>query len=972
MPKVSNPISRSIAIDVVKKLIEGTPRICIHGGAGCGKTTTVEQIEGGLPSGSTVVIFDCYGAGGYLNSNSYRHRPKDAFLQLSNDLASRLHVPLLLSQSGSVDYPRAFHKRLARAAEVVAAGDSAALLVIVVDAADNSITASQTLVPPEHSFVHDIVALGDLPKNVRVVVSARTSRLESLKLPPEFKPLPMDGFTPDETRAFVEHWKTGLPSDWIEDFHSLSHGNPRSQSYAIEYGKDDSKRTLDYLRPTGKTLSVIFGERMAETLKKSGSQTLFKQLCGALVTLPRPIPWEDLIHISGLSSSQAVELTQDLAPALRVIKGGVSFADEDFEDFIRNEVEDATSLREEIARWFMGRRTVAEYAATHVANALYNAGRGKEVVGLLENEPEPVAIPDPLLRREVQLQRVQIGVRVASEYEDQASAVRAILAGAEAIKTDAAIRLLVVANPDISATFMPERAASMVLLDSDNVEDHGPLLFNLANTEAASGNSAGAREHLRQLRAWLQRRQSFFEEHRRKHGDQYVHGWDIGANEVASVVEAVLTLRGVDAAVSDLSRWRPVSFRLDAARVLIPRLIASGRTQVLRDLVDRELVAEPWNLLVLVPLAISGKHLDLSRIERSLNRVVRHRLVRPADLPQRPYGDNSRAVWLDTVLTACEILASRSHNASCVNGVLTLYRQETLRRSRKIFSFNTDLLDLLLRAHTLEETLAGRPISVETFLPKEEELETGKDQSKERARNESSDELSNAVLPLLPLYRARARILLSHEESAAAQKSISDAVREVGANSYRFSQRIEMWGIRKQASLAVLKLLHLPTLNRADLFADSLRLFGDKLNFLGQDELAVFSVAALAQELHNQILATALERANSIAKLRTVAEEKITATLSLARSLLPISRADAASLFARAHKTPSSRTAASADKSSRSVPTPPVVFTTPIRRLCSRSSGSGQRNENALRKTRWPSPLGIAHWPRSLNVFPRR
>jgi hypothetical protein len=52
-----------------------------------------------------------------------------------------------------------------------------------------------------------------------------------------------------------------------------------------------------------------------------------------------------------------------------------------------------------------------EYAATYVASALYEAGRGKDILGLLKTESQPSSIPDPLIRREVSCSAVRHGGR---------------------------------------------------------------------------------------------------------------------------------------------------------------------------------------------------------------------------------------------------------------------------------------------------------------------------------------------------------------------------------------------------------------------------------------------------------------------------------------------------------------------------------------------------------------------------------
>ena len=134
-----------------------------------------------------------------LDSDAYRHRPRDAFLQLSNDLARQLRIPLLVSRSADLDHPKVFKRRLEKAAEVVTSRADDALLMVAVDAADNSVTAASTRSPPERSFVPDFVALGELPRNVRFIVTGRTGQLPALNLPPGFTFIEIEGFARDET-----------------------------------------------------------------------------------------------------------------------------------------------------------------------------------------------------------------------------------------------------------------------------------------------------------------------------------------------------------------------------------------------------------------------------------------------------------------------------------------------------------------------------------------------------------------------------------------------------------------------------------------------------------------------------------------------------------------------------------------------------------------------------------------------------
>jgi len=217
-----------------------------------------------------------------------------------------------------------------------------ALLVIAVDAADNSVTAASTQSPPEKSFVHDFLTLGELPKNVRCVVTARTGRLFMLNLPHGFTRTEIIGFSCDETAAHVRGFWDDAPDTWIDDFHHLSSGNPRVQRYALDYGGAEPAQSLDYLRPNGKGLTQVFREQREYALRKQGHAQDIKAFCAGLIALPRPVPIDDLLAVTGLRETHIRDLCSDLAPGVRLTNTTIGFADEDFEHFIRAEA--ATEL----------------------------------------------------------------------------------------------------------------------------------------------------------------------------------------------------------------------------------------------------------------------------------------------------------------------------------------------------------------------------------------------------------------------------------------------------------------------------------------------------------------------------------------------------------------------------------------------------------------------------------------------------
>lgn len=333
---ITDPVPRASVAEAAARILAGEQRVCLHGPGGIGKTTALQQIESALPPHSVMVIFDCYGGGTYLDAAALRHRPADAFLQLSNELATSLRLPILLGRHQIADPARLFWNRLRHAAQAHGTEYPEALIVIAVDAADNAVTAAAGRKPPEACFVHDFVALGDLPPNVRFVVTARTGRLPEISLPPSYASTEIQPFSREETEAHVRHtWDA--PADWLDTFHQLTRGVPRVQAYALDLGAATPEDAIERLMPGGRSLDQVFREQFERALGKSGNPSNVAKLCAGLIALARPVPLADLCVVLDIPVAALIDICADMAPAIRLDDDEVSFADEDFEHFVREE-----------------------------------------------------------------------------------------------------------------------------------------------------------------------------------------------------------------------------------------------------------------------------------------------------------------------------------------------------------------------------------------------------------------------------------------------------------------------------------------------------------------------------------------------------------------------------------------------------------------------------------------------------------
>ena len=505
------PAENLIERDVASELAEAVRNnglVCFHGGGGHGKTSVAQGLEALLPEGSKLILYDCYGAGGYRDSSQYRHHPRKAFTQLSNELARRVKVPFLFSvpQTYGPDVIESFRRRLEQASVLVETGNPEACLVILVDASDNAVTASRIPNPSDECFVHGLVQMCQLPTNIRIVISTRTSRKGSLNLPPECAEVVCPPFSPEETRRFLARQFADLPSNLVEDFHRLSGGNPRVQSSALA-SLDSFEEAMTFLRPGGKSLEDIYRESVDTALLRAGGDISPELFCAALSIMPSPVPARLLGIVCDTNENAIEEICEELVPNLQVEGQKVKVANEDFEDFCEKR---GTNIKDEarrrIADVLRENRFDSEYAAVHLFDALLAAGRNEEIFNLITEKDSTRIIKDPVVRRRTDLARLRISVSVVSRYDDDVEAVKRILVGSEAIETDWKTNETLIGNLDLSARFSRDAIYEFVLSDPEQRQLQGPALAYLVREYAREGKVPASREALHRAQEWSRSR----------------------------------------------------------------------------------------------------------------------------------------------------------------------------------------------------------------------------------------------------------------------------------------------------------------------------------------------------------------------------------------------------------------------------------------------------------------------------------
>ena len=893
------PVSRAPVREAVDMLRSGVRHLCLHGRAGVGKTTALQEIEGALPPGSVMVMYDCYGGGRYLDPGALRHRSQDAFVQLMNELAARLRLPLLLSSHRGSDFPRLFANRLRHAAHALAAQHPGALLVVSVDAADNAIAAAEERIPAEVPFIHDFVGLTEQPENVRFIVTARSGRREKLQLPRSYRSLEIVPFSRQETSENVARIWAAAPPAWIDDFHHFSDGVPRVQDYAFNVDGAHPRTALDRLGPYGKSLGGIFQQQFRLALLKGGSPVEVARLCAALIVLPRPVPLSDLAAILDSTEAQITDVCTDLAPGVRLQNGAVSFADEDFEAFVRTEGQsELTWARARAADRLLSRAGEDRYAALHVAAALVAAGRGEELLELVESEPTPINVTDPVLRRETEMGRLRLAVKVCREARDTARALRFVLIGAEGAKTETAVRQLLLNNPDLAARFAPDAARRLILSDADSVAHHGPLLFQKLSVDADLGDAISYREGQRLLGAWLQARK-----HHSQDLDLHPHpetAWDISISDISSTVEAAFKLRGPAASLQALQAWRPKCLALEVGLTLPHRLIAEGRSKDVEAYLTGDRPEPLSSFFLSVPLALSGRAIDIQRLVCGLEQLSRRKLrVNRFFRTHHVSHDtaSTHAQVLESVLVACEILTITDGARELVDRLLADFLDPELRRIESLHGHESFKLDLLFRAYALREARAGRLPNAETVF---EARPTPTDEDDLRQTREAAERhdrpLKDITQTVFDVYATVANALVNRRDDTQLETDLRQAVAKLQREKWRISREHHGQALRRRAATSLLVLL------AAGYAPAMVKRFATDVHGRWRDGCAVpdgqfVARLSLCPGLHESLLEDIAAAAEATRTMRIGADEKSTALVSYARLMMPLSKEDAKAIF---------------------------------------------------------------------------
>lgn len=721
-PKEALP--RTQEAEILSTLLAAQHPVVIHADGGVGKSTLSARLSRAMPEGSEAVLYDCFGDGTYRQALKYRHRYRDALVQIANELAAQqLCLPLIPSASTDPKtFMRSFVSRLKQAIDLLRASNPHARLCIIVDAADNACMAAHEI--GERAFVHDLINTG-MPDGVRLAFTCRSHRREHLGAPLDAVVVKLESFSKSESTTHLRQTYPDATDAEAAEFAYLSSDNPRVQALAMESGQSIGDM-LRALGPAPTTVQRAIGDLLAKAVAKlkadSGSTEAgqIDLICNGLAVLRPLVPISILAQISGVSESAVRTFATEFGRPLFVKDASLHFLDEPAETWFNETFKpDAAALDAFLAK-LKPLAASSSYVAAALPQLLLSAGRMDELIALALSE-ESLPELNPLERRDVELQRLMFALRACLQQGRHVAAAKlALKLGGEAAG-ETRQNALIQKNTDIAG----------VLLASDRIEElvsrrtFGGECLGLHHAyEAVLLSGKGdlipeARSRLRMAWEWLL---VWTKQPRKHHSDQSLDDADR-----AELATALLRLRGPAEAANFLKGWRPRTATLRATKLVAARLVDLGDYKRMDELAEHA-GGDVWMLLGLAAEATRVGHLLPEAPLRHLMSILTNPKVK---LPEEEPSWRGSGDLLDAVRSAITQALRRLPRDDAAWAV-ALRRYLPVEPPRQFHNDFDAERGQLVRAYALEAALRGQRLALVDLASKDirQEFESVRSQSK--------------------------------------------------------------------------------------------------------------------------------------------------------------------------------------------------------------------------------------------------
>ena len=681
--------------DILTQISESNAPCLLHAGAGIGKTATLLELAKSIKKPSEVVMFDCFGGGKYRAIDGSRHAPREAIVQINNELASRDLCPFMFPGpfARGFDYVKKFIQNLTCAVSRVRHKSNEAMIYVLIDAADNAVEATSEYSTSDECFVNLLLRMSSFD-GFRLVLTSRTARKDCLKPIVTFKEIELSHFSVDNMRKLIEQKFPNVPDILVKQITDITQGSPRIALSLMEEARvlDDLRANVSLGRLSIEDVFERLNNRAIAKLQlEYGEQdkAFIRRLCKMIAILPPNIPYKVLATGIGKSEEFIKDYAREFGFPLWMDSEGVRFKDEPTETWFRGKYGGIISAEERNDFTAILDRLIVEasdniYAARIVPRLLHlleDYNRLFDFVSDVSSVPADLTLEG---RNKLLIERYVYSMRSSLKAERFKDALQYALRAGSLFEDANAMSDFIIEHLVLFAVLTPSyELATIDLIDGDEYTWNGKanlykavlLSFVKSQKEESSILLEGA---IKQMFAAID---SSNKKDIRK-GEFVNNNERVAGSDVAAAALGILRHEGISGCVSYICRCAMLeSVRYDVAKRLITWLAEAGFNGILEELLHESIshieVAVPavaalyergWNIayedinsliatifqrddqkpidenpsiegnddLVLLALACHRSKLDKSDIVRLLKtKYVNHKAFDPYPIPSK-------------------------------------------------------------------------------------------------------------------------------------------------------------------------------------------------------------------------------------------------------------------------------------------------------------------------------------------------
>lgn len=749
--KLDKVIERKQYVDLIRSINKSENPIIIHAAGGVGKTIFCRHLNTSVPEYSLTITYDCFGTGSYRNRSSFRHRYRDALVQIANELAIQgICQPLLVfDTTNDDDILRNFLQRIDSAVNALKKRNRRARLFIVIDAADNAEMAAEEF--KDNCFAHELLR-EKMPAGCKLIMLCRTERKHLLKPNDNILSLELKPFSEVESlNNLHSYFPTATINDGVE-FFRLTGGNPRVQANALAASCRTVTELLSSFGPNPMTVEMQIEQQLRVAVLKikehqtPNFQEAINAICIGLASLPPHIPISILASAAGVPINAINSFVADLGRPLWISDSSVQFRDEPTETWFRK-----TYLAgKENYLAYIARLEPLASDSTYVSEVLpqlyLQAGEYDKLIKIaLSDDLLPTS--NPIDARNVRIFRLRFAFIAALKLKNLKDAVQLGMRAGEEVAGSNRQFFLFKNNIDLLAVLQGNEKVQEIAFKTKlrSGWDGSENIYTASLLSAISDYKGEARGYLRAAENWL----SIYFKRKKTEEDDHSYEEKLTQQDILEFAYAHLNINGVEGAAAFLKSLKPKQYVCRVVSMLAKRLIDMGQITTLNEF-SESWQDEPYYIVAIAhELLQIGKFLKRSIAIKCLDKLcnAKARIAKPKE----SFYDDQQIVIIISFIENCFYYKLSSLK---IKVALDYY---VPARANKMVVSNHSSKDrfIFLKALAIRSILQGKnEVEIEDLVPTEVLVK-----KKKHDYSDDLKEYKECINGLLPWFLLRANIL---------------------------------------------------------------------------------------------------------------------------------------------------------------------------------------------------------------------